>query len=123
MKPIKTPPRFRVPEWLIKLIYTRQIREKPCKHLHLIQVRKPSVNVCEACVSLGDSWPNLRMCLLCGYVGCCDSSKNKHMKQHVLETNHPLVRTIEPGEGWIWCYKDDAFLSADSPQLDQPMPR
>ena len=62
------------------------------------------------------------MCLICGYVGCCDTSKNQHMHKHVEETDHPLIRSIEPGEGWIWCYPDEAFLSANSSQLDQPMP-
>jgi uncharacterized UBP type Zn finger protein len=123
MNSIRTPPRFHIPEWLIKLIYTRQLKERSCAHLDLIKVRKPSANRCEECIALGDTWPNLRMCLVCGYVGCCDTSKNKHMKKHVGSTGHPLIRTIEPGEGWIWCYEDNAFLSADSPQLDQPMPR
>jgi uncharacterized UBP type Zn finger protein len=119
----KTPARFRMPEFLIKLIYTRQLRERPCAHLDLIQYREPTTNVCQDCVAQGDTWPNLRMCLVCGYVGCCDTSKNKHMKKHVEQTGHPLIRSIQPGEGWIWCYQDNAFLSANSPQLDEPMPR
>jgi uncharacterized UBP type Zn finger protein len=123
MKPIKTPPSFRMPEWLIKLIFTRQLKEKTCSHLDLIKVREPTTNVCEECTTLGDTWPSLRMCLVCGYVGCCDTSKNKHMKKHVEETGHPLIRSIAHGEGWIWCYEDEAFLSAESPQLDRPMPR
>jgi hypothetical protein len=53
--------------------------------------------------------------------GCCDTSKNKHMHAHVQETDHPLIRSIEPGEGWIWCYPDEAFISASSPQLDERM--
>jgi uncharacterized UBP type Zn finger protein len=117
----KTPARFNIPELLLKLAFTRQIKEKNCSHLHLIQVSQPSTDVCQDCVDLGDSWPNLRMCLICGYVGCCDTSKNKHMHRHVEETDHPLIRSIEPGEGWIWCYPDEAFLSARSSQLDEPM--
>jgi len=123
MKPVETPSRFHIPEWLLRLLFTRKLKEKQCSHLHLIKVVEPDHRTCEECVALGDSWPNLRMCLICGYVGCCDTSKNKHMKQHVASTGHPLIRTIEHGEGWIWCYKDDALISADSPQLDQPMPR
>jgi uncharacterized UBP type Zn finger protein len=117
----KTPSRFRVPETILKLLFTRRLKERPCSHLDLIRVREPAVRVCQDCLDLGDSWPNLRMCLICGYVGCCDTSKNKHMMAHVKESGHPIIRSIEPGEGWIWCYDDDAFLSARSPQLDQPM--
>ena len=116
------PPAFSIPKFFLKLAFPRQIREKPYSYLHLIQVREPSTNVCQDCVDLGDSWPNLRMCLICGYVGCCDTSKNKQMHQHVQETEHPLIRSIEPGECWIWCYPDEAFLSGDSSQLDQPLP-
>jgi uncharacterized UBP type Zn finger protein len=51
------------------------------------------------------------MCLSCGYVGCCDTSKNKHMKQHYERTGHPLFRSIRLKESWVWCYEDDVFLS------------
>ena len=114
---IKTPPRIRLPETLLKLIYTRQLKEKPCTHLHLIQVWGPTTDTCQECVDKGDSWPNLRMCLVCGYIGCCDTAKNKHMKHHVESTNHPIVRSIEPGEGWVWCYVDNALIGKNSPQL------
>jgi uncharacterized UBP type Zn finger protein len=46
------------------------------------------------------------MCLSCGHVGCCDTSKNKHASKHFLQTSHPLIRSIEPGESWTWCYVD-----------------
>jgi hypothetical protein len=23
---------------------------------------------------------------------------------------HPLVRSIEPGESWVWCYIDEVML-------------
>jgi uncharacterized UBP type Zn finger protein len=47
------------------------------------------------------------MCLECGHVGCCDSSKNKHATKHFHSSTHPLIRSIEPGERWIWCYVDE----------------
>ena len=50
---------------------------------------------------------HLRMCLECGHVGCCDSSKNKHATKHFHQTRHPLMRSIEPGENWVWCYVDE----------------
>jgi uncharacterized UBP type Zn finger protein len=73
-------------------------------------------------MDLGDDWIHLRMCLVCGYVGCCDMAKNRHMMKHIEETGHPLIRSIETGEGWIWCYEDNALLSPHSPQLDEPLP-
>ncbi|WP_235986520.1 UBP-type zinc finger domain-containing protein [Burkholderia contaminans] len=55
----------------------------------------------------GSRWVHLRMCLICGHVGCCDSSPNRHASRHFRETGHRLVRSIEPGERWIWCYEDE----------------
>lgn len=62
------------------------------------------------------------MCLVCSYVGCCDTSKNRHMHKHIKGTGHRLIRSIEEGEGWIWCYPDKAYISANSRQLDEAMP-
>jgi hypothetical protein len=39
-------------------------------------------------------------------MGCCDSSPNRHASHHALETSHPIVRSAEPGEDWMWCYAD-----------------
>ena len=78
-----------------------------CTHLDQIRVTEPAVHVCEECVKKGDRWVHLRMCLSCGNVGCCDSSKNKHATKHFHKTAHPLVRSIEPGERWVWCYVDE----------------
>jgi len=50
------------------------------------------------------------MCLTCGHVGCCDSSKNKHARKHFHHFNHPIVRSAEPGESWGWCYVDEMQL-------------
>jgi uncharacterized UBP type Zn finger protein len=77
-----------------------------CDHLMEVQFTRPKKHVCEDCVRIGDSWIHLRMCLTCGQVGCCDSSKNKHARKHFQRVGHPLIRSIEPGEGWVWCYID-----------------
>ncbi len=77
-----------------------------CNHLMEVQFTKANKHVCEDCVRVGDSWIHLRMCLTCGHVGCCDSSKNKHARKHFKRVGHPLIRSIEPGEGWVWCYID-----------------
>lgn len=78
-----------------------------CTHLGQVRVKETSKHVCEDCIKTGDTWVHLRLCLVCGHVGCCDSSKNKHATKHFHKTQHPLIRSIEPGEGWIWCYEDE----------------
>jgi uncharacterized UBP type Zn finger protein len=83
---------------------------KPCGHLDSIAIDRTATRVCEDCVPTGDRWVHLRMCMTCGYVGCCDSSKNKHATRHFRESAHPLMRSIEPGERWIWCYVDEAIV-------------
>ncbi|MCU1263362.1 MAG: zinc finger, UBP-type [Bryobacterales bacterium] len=78
-----------------------------CSHLDAIRVVTTDKHVCEDCVKIGDTWVHLRLCLTCGHVGCCDSSKNKHARRHFKAVGDPLVRSIEPGERWIWCYADE----------------
>jgi uncharacterized UBP type Zn finger protein len=62
---------------------------------------------CEECQAMGDTWVHLRGCLICGHVGCCDSSKNKHATKHFKATHHPVMRSLEPGEHWGWCFVDE----------------
>jgi uncharacterized UBP type Zn finger protein len=64
---------------------------------------------CEECLKSGDEWLHLRLCLECGHVGCCDSSKNRHATKHFHATSHPVVRSFQPGESWRWCYVDELF--------------
>lgn len=80
-----------------------------CSHVNSIKVTTTDIHYCEDCVKLGDDWVHLRMCLTCGHVGCCDSSKNKHARRHFAAIGHPLVRSIEPGEHWVWCYADQVY--------------
>ena len=81
-----------------------------CSHLEGIEVSTTDQTGCEECLKMGDSWVHLRLCMACGHVGCCDSSKNKHATKHFHRTRHPLVRSIEPGENWIWCYVDQEIV-------------
>ncbi len=80
-----------------------------CTHLEQVRLTEPKAHVCEDCVKTGDTWVHLRMCLQCGHIGCCDSSKNKHATKHFQATRHPLIRSAEPGENWIWCYVDQVY--------------
>lgn len=80
-----------------------------CKHLNHARITETSTHVCEECIKTGDRWVHLRLCLECGHVGCCDSSKNKHATKHFHGTKHPLIRSIEPGEAWVWCFVDEVM--------------
>jgi uncharacterized UBP type Zn finger protein len=81
-----------------------------CKHLDQINDVSPSSSGCEECIAMGDTWHHLRMCLSCGLVACCDSSKNKHATKHFKASNHPLVESAQPDEDWRWCYIDRVFI-------------
>jgi uncharacterized UBP type Zn finger protein len=72
-----------------------------CTHLNQVEVTHTNKQVCEDCVKLGDTWVHLRLCLTCGHVGCCDSSKNKHATKHYRQAGHSLVRSNEPGQSWV----------------------
>lgn len=81
-----------------------------CSHLTQIRRIYPSAAGCEECLRTGDQWVHLRICLVCGHVGCCDTSKNKHATEHFHETEHPVMKSIERGESWAWCYVDEDYL-------------
>jgi monovalent cation:H+ antiporter-2, CPA2 family len=78
-----------------------------CEHLSHPKITRTKTHVCEECVKLGDTWVHLRLCMECGHVGCCDSSKNKHATRHFHTSKHPVIRSVEPGESWTWCYVDE----------------
>jgi uncharacterized UBP type Zn finger protein len=89
------------------------MRTLTCTHLDMIRdVRPRTPNGCEECLIIGDTWVHLRLCLTCGHVGCCDSSKNKHATKHFHATGHPLIQSMEPGEYWAYCYIDDLLMAA-----------
>jgi uncharacterized UBP type Zn finger protein len=82
--------------------------EAGCSHLDeiaVIELPEP-LRGCEECLKTGDEWMHLRMCLICGKVGCCDDSPNRHASRHARDDRHPLIRSAEPGEDWCWCYID-----------------
>ena len=81
-----------------------------CTHRKEIRDVKPSARGCEGCLKTGDRWVHLRLCLSCGHVGCCDSSKNRHARAHAAAAKHPIIRSFEPGEDWMWCYVDETYL-------------
>lgn len=81
-----------------------------CTHTDQIRDVTPRARGCEECLQMGDTWVHLRLCLTCGHVGCCDSSKHKHATRHFHTTGHPIIQSFEPGEQWRWCYIDKTML-------------
>lgn len=86
--------------------------EAKCTHLDQVKEVQPSAEGCEGCLKTGDPWVHLRICLICGHVGCCDSSVNKHARKHFEETGHPIIQSFEPGEKWRWCYIDKIYIKS-----------
>jgi len=79
-----------------------------CPHVQEIRddVAPRTPEGCEECLQLGSRWVHLRLCLTCGHVGCCDSSRHRHATRHHHATGHPVMRSFEPGEDWRWCFVD-----------------
>jgi len=95
-----------------------------CRHIGEIKVTRlpESVEGCEECLAEGGKWLHLRICLVCGHVGCCDSSPGQHASGHFAETGHPLMRSIEPGEDWSWCFVDDLAMVIDGIEGETRIP-
>ena len=82
-----------------------------CPHIEAIsEVKLPEVLECAECIKIGASWVHLRSCQTCGATLCCDSSPNKHATKHAHASGHPVIASAQPGERWLYCYPDDAFV-------------
>jgi uncharacterized UBP type Zn finger protein len=83
-----------------------------CTHLDQVELLEPPGPVvgCEDCLKIGGVWVHLRMCQKCGHIGCCDNSPNRHATAHYHATTHPIIRSVEPGEDWSWCYVDEVMF-------------
>ena len=82
-----------------------------CAHIAAIaEPRSPRAAECEECVKLGARWVHLRTCQSCGVTLCCDSSPNRHASKHARKQQHPVVASAEPGERWLYCFMDEAFV-------------
>ena len=69
-----------------------------CAHLLAVAGDPPPVRTdgCETCLAIGQVWVQLRQCLVCGRVGCCDNSIGKHASGHAGETGHETIRSLQP---------------------------
>ena len=83
-----------------------------CTHLDEVRIMQlpESVDGCEDCLRMGSPWLHLRICLDCGHVGCCDDSPNRHARAHSHASGHAIIRSLEPGEDWSWCFVDQLAM-------------
>jgi hypothetical protein len=95
-----------------------------CTHLDSVGITAlpEAVDGCEECLATGDPWCHLRMCLSCGHVGCCDSSPNRHATAHAESSGHPIIRSVQPGEDWAWCYVDQAVMQVSGVEGEPRIP-
>lgn len=93
-----------------KNVQNGDLDDKGCTHFSQMREVTPSADGCEDCLKIGDQWVHLRICLICGYVGCCNDSKNKHASKHHQSSQHPLMMSFEPGEDWLYCYHDELIV-------------
>ncbi|MCF1507922.1 UBP-type zinc finger domain-containing protein [Streptomyces glomeratus] len=85
---------------------------KQCTHADTLPHPEPGPRseTCLECLAAGTHPVQLRLCLECGHVGCCDSSPLRHATAHYKESGHPVMRTFEPGENWRWCFVDHVLV-------------
>ena len=93
---------------------------KKCTHIDQARAVVPLTGGCEECLLAGDEWVHLRLCVICGHVGCCDDSKNKHATAHFKSSSHPVIESLEADEGWRWCYIDELLIPSEVDVADAP---
>ena len=82
-----------------------------CGHIDAVKtIKRPAKLECAECAKTGDPWVLLRTCQTCGVTLCCDSSPNRHASAHARASTHPVIASAQPGEQWLYCYPDDAFV-------------
>jgi Zn-finger in ubiquitin-hydrolases and other protein len=88
-----------------------------CSHLDAVKVTAlpEAIEGCAACLATGGYWVHLRMCQVCGVIGCCDSSPSQHASAHAHDEGHPIARSAEPREDWSWCYVDNVGFVLSQP--------
>ncbi len=82
-----------------------------CEHLESIPLVEMPPGGCADCLEIGGTWVHLRYCVSCGRTSCCDDSPNKHARKHAAAHGHPVIRSKEPGEHWVWCYEHEVGMS------------
>lgn len=92
-----------------------------CQHLQSMRAIEPLTEEgCQECLQTGDRWVQLRLCMSCGHVGCCDSSPNRHATAHHRSTGHEVVQSFQLADDWAYCYTDESFVAHVAPEARRP---
>ena len=84
---------------------------RQCVHLDGLEPVESSPPLeCVDCIRERSTWVNLRQCLSCGEVRCCDDSPRKHASAHWAGSGHPVIRSAQPDDDWAWCYPEELFM-------------
>lgn len=78
---------------------------------------EPQADACQTC----GTQKNRRMCLTCGFVGCCESQKG-HARAHAEATGHHVLTAMPITRlSFVWCYacEDYVFGPHDHPAVAQ----
>jgi CPA1 family monovalent cation:H+ antiporter len=82
------------------------IEKNACAHYKVSKFASPRVSKCEEC---GVDAP-IRVCLECGHVGCCDSTRG-HATAHAKASGHPVIRQLPIKDAsFTWCYVCNDYL-------------
>lgn len=89
-----------------------------CGHIEgVTAAAQPEGAQCDACLAAGVEPVQLRWCLICGHVGCCDDTPGQHARHHHLETGHATIASLERSADWAYCYIHDVsapgFMARD----------
>lgn len=91
----------------------RHLKKTECPHISELDEKVTSQkDACEARLPDGQACgydQDLRICLTCGGVFCCESH-NSHNKKHFQKTGHPFIKPQKSDYNWLWCYKCNGFL-------------
>jgi uncharacterized UBP type Zn finger protein len=94
-----------------KLLILKEVEMANCEHVKLADPNvKPIGEVCDECVKSGQRWVQLRECLVCGHIGCCDSSPGRHATKHFHDSGHPVMQAFKSGSNWKWCYEHQDYV-------------
>ena len=91
-----------------------------CEHFAQAGAVVPTSRRCEACVALGTSWNELRVCATCGHVGCCEDSPHAHALRHHQDTGHPIIVPLDRAQSWAWCYVHQRYYQGEADTLRPP---
>jgi hypothetical protein len=92
--------------------FKQALAQPDCSHLDMARQVIPSSAGCLECEAGHTQWKSLRICLICGHVGCSDDSDQQHALKHYQQTGHPLIYDYAnpAGNSIGWCYIDQTYI-------------